>query len=85
MEDRCYQLSASVFIDMDWHVAIAVMKSIEESQLLITMRSGNIRTLQKILGHQKIETTQIYSHIIDEYLKKISDEVDRGLATMEKK
>lgn len=49
---------------------------------LITMKSGNIRALQKILGHQKLETTQIYSHITDEYLKKVTDEVDLGLATI---
>jgi len=31
----------------------------------------SLGTLQMILGHQNIETSQIYSHISDEYLKKV--------------
>ena len=51
----------------------------------ITMKTGNIRALQMILGHQKIETTQIYSHLIDDNLKKVADQQNIGLATMAKK
>jgi site-specific recombinase XerC len=49
------------------------------------MKTGNIRALQMLLGHQKIETTQIYSHLIDENLKKIADQQKVGIATMRKK
>lgn len=31
---------------------------------------GNIRNLQKILGHSKIETTEIYAHVVDELMNK---------------
>jgi integrase/recombinase XerD len=48
----------------------------------ITMNTGNIRALQMILGHQKIETTQIYSHLVDENLKKVTDQEKIGIATI---
>jgi site-specific recombinase XerD len=31
---------------------------------------GNIRNLQKILGHSKIETTEIYAHVVDDLMNK---------------
>lgn len=34
----------------------------------ITMRSGNIRAVQKLLGHKSIRTTEIYSHLSDKHL-----------------
>lgn len=48
----------------------------------ITMKTGNLRALQMLLGHQKIETTQIYSHLIDENLKSVADQQKVGLATI---
>ena len=36
-KNRCYQLPASPFIDMHRHVAVVIMKGIEESQLLISV------------------------------------------------
>ena len=35
----------------------------------------NIRKIQKLLGHTSIDTTQIYTSLDDEYLKKAYDEV----------
>ena len=50
---------------------------------------GNIRGLQEILGHSKIETTQRYAHLDDEYhtesLKKIQDEFPQLLTLNMKK
>ena len=34
----------------------------------IMMRSGNIRAVQKLLGHKSIKTTEIYSHLSDKHL-----------------
>ena len=33
------------------------------------MNGGNILTLQKILGHAKIQTTMIYAHLAPDYLQ----------------
>lgn len=48
----------------------------------ITMKTGNMRALQMLLGHQKIETTQIYSHLLEENLKKVVDQQNVGIATI---
>jgi len=32
------------------------------------MRTGNIRAVQKLLGHKSIRTTEIYSHLSDKHL-----------------
>ena len=37
----------------------------------IIMRSGNIRAVQKLLGHKSIKTTEIYSHLSDQHLHSI--------------
>jgi len=34
----------------------------------LTMRTGNIRAVQKLLGHKSIRTTEIYSHLSDKHL-----------------
>ena len=34
----------------------------------LTMRTGNIRAIQKLLGHKSIRTTEIYSHLSDKHL-----------------
>jgi len=34
----------------------------------LTMRTGNIRAVQKLLGHKSLRTTEIYSHLSDRHL-----------------
>ncbi len=37
----------------------------------LMMRSGNIRAVQKLLGHKSIRTTEIYSHLSDKHLHTV--------------
>ncbi len=37
----------------------------------VVMRSGNIRVVQKLLGHSSIKTTEIYSHLSDRHLHTV--------------
>ncbi|MFW6140781.1 MAG: tyrosine-type recombinase/integrase [Acidobacteriota bacterium] len=37
----------------------------------IVMRSGNIRAVQKLLGHRSIKTTEIYSHLSSRHLHSV--------------
>ena len=37
----------------------------------IVMRSGNIRAVQKLLGHRSIRTTEMYSHLSDKHLHAV--------------
>ena len=34
----------------------------------LMMRSGNIRAVQKLLGHKSIRTTEVYAHLSDKHL-----------------
>lgn len=39
----------------------------------------DIRYIQKLLGHSRLETTQIYTKVADTFLKKIKSPLDRGV------
>lgn len=41
----------------------------------IIMRSGNIRAVQKLLGHKSIKTTEIYSHLSERHLHHIVNQL----------
>lgn len=42
------------------------------------MRTGDIRTLQEILGHADIKMTMKYSHVLDEHKHKAMGEYEKG-------
>lgn len=42
----------------------------------MVMKGVHLRTLQILIGHENIETTEIYAHVAKDYLAKNTAKID---------
>jgi len=43
---------------------------------MLIKKGADIRSVQTLLGHSSIQTTQIYTHVDDRFLREVHDLLD---------
>lgn len=66
------------YADFAWITEKVTPHTLRHSFATSLLRRGaDIRSVQALLGHSSIQTTQIYTHVDDKYLQKVHDLLDK--------
>lgn len=68
------------YAELVWITEKVTPHTLRHSFATSLLRKGaDIRSVQALLGHSSIQTTQIYTHVDDKYLQKVHDLLDKKL------